>query len=413
MTIFEMKPEKYSPAHENNNLAELVCSNSFRSNALTSGVGLLKEEMRRAGSLVMDVADKTRVPAGKALAVDRALFAERVTKSLEENRSLDINRREISKLADPALTLYSDVVIAAGPLVSDSLAQDLQSAIGGESLYFYDAIAPIISSESLDWDKVFLASRYDPHSQDYVNCPFSEDEYHAFRRALLEGEKVCLQSFEKIVHFEGCLPIETLAERGEMTLAFGPLKPVGLVDPKTGKEPFAVVQLRPEDASFSLLNMVGLQTKLTYSEQVRIFRQIPGLEKADFKRLGSMHRNTFVNSPSVLNSSLELKNNPGVFLAGQITGVEGYVESAACGLWLGMFLTGREKDMSIPYPPQETALGSLLHFLRVPKKDFQPMNVNFGLMPPLKKRVKKSRRKELYAQRALDSFNYWLSTLPQ
>jgi methylenetetrahydrofolate--tRNA-(uracil-5-)-methyltransferase len=406
-----MKPNTFSPAHTNVNLAELVCSNSFRSNDLTSGVGLLKEEMRRTKSLIMDVAARTQVPAGKALAVDRTLFAEQVTKCLEQCRSLEIKRKEISSLNDPALTLFSCLVIAAGPLASDSLTHSLQSVIGEQSLYFYDAIAPIVTADSINWDKVFLGSRYDPQGKDYVNCPLTEEQYHLFRQSLLRGEYVALQSFESEVHFEGCLPIETMAERGEMTLAFGPLKPVGLVDPRTGKEPFAVVQLRAEDVSMRSFNMVGFQTKLTYLEQTRIFRQIPGLEEAEFERLGSIHRNTFVNSPFVLRQDLEMHRRPGVFLAGQITGVEGYVESAAVGLWLGKYLAGREHNTSISLPPQETTLGGLLRFLNTPKKHFQPMNVNFGLLPPLEQRAKKAKRKELYAQRALQACDVWLKTL--
>jgi methylenetetrahydrofolate--tRNA-(uracil-5-)-methyltransferase len=409
VTVFEMKPEKFSPAHTNPDLAELVCSNSFRSDEVTSAVGLLKEEMRALDSLVMETARESRVPAGKALAVDRNEFAGSITKTLAETPQVSIERREIESLADPRLTAFSQVILAAGPLASDSITRSLIDRIGGQDLSFYDAIAPIVSADSLNWDRVFWGSRYDPESYDYLNCPMTEAEYHALRQALLSGKRVQKRSFESEVHFEGCLPVETMAERGEMTLAFGPLKPVGLIDPKTGERPFAVVQLRAENRAKTMFNLVGFQTKLTFSEQERVLRLIPGLEQARFERLGSIHRNTFVNAPLVLTPHLELKNTPGVSLAGQITGVEGYVESAACGLWLGLYLSGELRSAPAELPPEETALGGLLSHLRTPQKTFQPMNVNFGLLPPLQVKAKKFRRKELYVQRARDALQRWLA----
>jgi len=406
-TIFEMKPERYSPAHSDERLAELVCSNSFRSDDPLSAVGLLKEEMRRADSLIMEAAERTRVPAGRALAVDRALFAEWVTDRIVQTSGIDLERREITGLDDPALTGYERLILAAGPLASDPLTRSLLERIGQEDLYFYDAIAPIVRADSLNWDRVFWGSRYEPESRDYVNCPLNEGEYHAFRQALLEADTVQTRSFESLVHFEGCLPIETMAERGEMTLAFGPMKPVGLIDPRTGRRPFAAVQLRAENAAKTMFNLVGFQTKLTHPEQKRVLRMIPGLEEAEFERLGSIHRNTFVNAPRVLTPELALMAAPEIFLAGQITGVEGYVESAACGLWLGLAQAADLQGRSLGLPPRETALGGLLAYLQGRGEDFQPMNVTFGLLPPLQVKVKKARRKELYLKRAREAWEAW------
>lgn len=409
VNIFEMKPEKFSPAHKDINLAELVCSNSLRSNDPLSAVGLLKEEMRALSSIVIQAAERTKVPAGKALAVDRDLFSALITRTLEEEPLVEIRRKEIIGLSDPRLTGFDCVVIAAGPLASADLTKDLLSAIGQAGLYFYDAIAPIVSAESIDWDRVFWGARYEPESDDYLNCPLSEEEYHNLRQALLKADKVRNKEFEEEIHFEGCLPVEIMAERGEMTLAFGPLKPVGLLDPRTGEQPFAVVQLRAENREKTMFNLVGFQTKLTYSAQEQVFRMIPGLEKAEFVRLGSIHRNTFVNAPQVLTPHLELKNRAGVFLAGQITGVEGYVESAACGLWLGRFLAAKACGQKCSLPPLETALGGLLSHLRVENKNFQPMNVNFGLLPKLGVRAGKRKRKEFYVARARTALQNWFS----
>ena len=301
------------------------------------------------------------------------------------------------------------VVIAAGPLASPELTESLVRAVGDERLYFYDAIAPIVSRDSVDFDKAFWGSRWKPEDDDYLNCPMDETQYKAFVAALLEGEKVKPREFEKEIHFEACLPVEAMAERGEMTLAFGPLKPVGFVDPKTGERPFAIVQLRTENKDKTAFNLVGFQTKLKYPEQKRVFRMIPGLENAEFLRLGSIHRNTYVNAPEVLDEGLQLRARPGFYLAGQITGVEGYLESAACGLWLGLSLARRLTGGSVSRPPAETALGALLgHLSAKPDKTFQPSNVNFGLMPGLEKKMKKKLRKEAYGARAQAAFGAWL-----
>ncbi len=407
-TIFEMKPHRFSPAHENPDLGELVCSNSFRSRELSSGIGLLQREMAGLGSLVMQAAMACSVPAGKALAVDRQKFSLYLTGAVADNPFISVLRREIKELDDPVLDAFDAVVVAAGPLMSDSLADSLGRVIGANRLYFYDAIAPIISAQSIDMNKAFWGSRYSPGVGDYLNCPLNREEYLLFYRELIRAETVTAREFEKEIHFEGCVPIEAMASRGEMTMAYGPLKPVGLVNPETGEESCAVVQLRAENLEKSALNMVGFQTRLKYREQKRVFRLIPGLEKAEFLRLGSMHRNTFVNAPLVLNQDLELRSRPGIYLAGQITGVEGYLESSATGLWLGINLAAKARGEDCPFPPPDTALGALLNHLKKEEKNFQPSNVNFGLFPGLGVRAKKARRKELHAQRAIKSFENWL-----
>ena len=406
VTLFEMKPARMSPAHGSPGLAELVCSNSLRSDEPDSAIGLLKREMESLGSLVLEAARATAVPAGKALAVDRELFSAFVTARVEGEPNITVVRREITSLDDPALAGFGKVVVAAGPLASPelagSLAQVIEEAGGAGSLYFYDAIAPIVFARSIDREKVFSQSRWEEGEGDYLNCPLDKEQYAAFHQALLDGDKVQPREFEKEIHFEGCMPVEALAERGFKTLVFGPLKPVGLTDPRTGRWPFAVVQLRPENAEKTTYNLVGFQTKLKYGEQERIFRMIPGLEHAEFARLGSIHRNTYVNAPKALTPDLELIARPGVYLAGQITGVEGYVESAACGLWLGWRL-GR----GLTPPPEETALGALLAHLRRPAKNFQPSNVNYGLTPELTERAKKDSRKGMCASRARMAWELW------
>lgn len=402
VVLYEMKPRRFSPAHHSENLAELVCSNSFRSAETETGIGLLKLEMAELGSLVMEVAMETAVPAGKALAVDRDLFSREVTRRILEHPRITLVRREITNLAELDAQEHEALIVAAGPLAGDELSADLARIVGHDSLAFYDAIAPIVLTDSVDMDKAFWASRYAPEDKDYLNCPMTEEQYLSFVRELVAGEKVAPREFEKEMHFEGCLPIEVMAERGEMTLAFGPLKPVGLIDPHTGRQPYAVVQLRAENLEKTAMNMVGFQTKLKYGEQKRIFAMIPGLENAEFLRMGSIHRNTYVLAPEVLTPALELKNRPGTYLAGQISGVEGYLESAATGLWLGLFLAGKAE-----LPPQETALGALLGHLRTPAKRFQPSNVHFGLMPALNKKAPKKKRKELYAQRAREAWKEW------
>lgn len=403
VVLYEMKPKRFSPAHQSEDLAELVCSNSFRSAELETGIGLLKLEMAELGSLVMDVAKTVEVPAGKALAVDRELFSREMTRRIQEHPRITLARNEITRLAELDNKGYAAVIVAAGPLASDALSSDLSRIVGQDSLAFYDAIAPIVLTESVDTSVAFWASRYAPEEKDYLNCPMNEEEYLAFVRALVAGEKVEPREFEKEIHFEGCLPIEVMAERGEMTLAFGPLKPVGLIDPRTGKQPYAVVQLRAENREKTAMNMVGFQTKLKYGEQKRIFAAIPGLDHAEFLRMGSIHRNTYVLAPEVLTPTLELKMRPGTYLAGQISGVEGYLESAATGLWLGLFLAGQRG-----LPPRETALGALLSHLRTPAKHFQPSNVHFGLMPALNMKAPKKKRKALYAQRAREVWNRWI-----
>jgi methylenetetrahydrofolate--tRNA-(uracil-5-)-methyltransferase len=406
-----MKPGRYSPAHVSPGLAELVCSNSFRSAEPTSAVGLLKLEMSDLGSVVMGAAEATRVPAGKALAVDREKFSAFITGAVENEPLIRLERQEIPSLDAPALAGFDVVVVAAGPLASTPLAQSLASAVGQEHLHFYDAIAPIIDADSVDTSISFWASRYKPEEKDYLNCPMDEGQYRAFLEALTSADKVERRSFEEQKHFEGCMPVEAMAERGDMTLAHGPMKPVGLEHPETGERAFAVVQLRPENAEKTALNMVGFQTRLKWPEQKRVFRMIPGMEKAEFLRFGSIHRNTFVNAPTALTPHLELVNRPGVYLAGQITGVEGYVESAACGLWLGLHLAGKLTGREVGRPPRESALGGLLAHLESEAKHFQPSNVQFGLMPELGKRAGKKKRKELYMRRGREAFAAWLETV--
>ncbi len=401
--LCEMKPERFSPAHKSPHLAELVCSNSLRSSARENAVGLLKEEMRQLDSLIMAAADRTAVPAGKALAVDRHAFSRLIEERLAAQPGLEMIRGEVTNI--PASGV---VIIATGPLTSDALAGRIAALTGGDYLYFYDAISPIIEGESIDRTRVFAASRYDHGEADYLNCPMDRETYERFWMAVSEAEEVPLHTFEEIRCFEGCLPIEVIARRGIETLTYGPMKPVGLIDPQTGRQPYAVVQLRREDKEGILYNIVGFQTKLTRPEQRRIFRMIPGLENAEFSRYGSVHRNTFINAPALLVSTLQLRSDPRLFFAGQIAGVEGYVESAAMGLLTGInasrLVTGRE---IIP-PPPETAIGALIgHIGNADSKTFQPMNVTFGLFPPLQSRISKKLRGEHYARRALAALASW------
>lgn len=409
--LYEMKPLLFSPAHESPLLAELVCSNSLRSDALNSAVGLLKEEMRRLDSLIMNAADTTRVPAGKALAVDRERFARFITERIEQEERIEIVREEVRNLPEPDSS-GGPIILATGPLTSDALATDLQGLTGREHLAFYDAIAPIVAADSLNREIIFQASRYDEGPGDYLNCPMDEAQYLAFIAALKEAKKVPLRSFEKTKYFEGCLPVEVMLERGDDTLRFGPMKPVGLPDPRTGETAHAVVQLRREDQEGTHYNMVGFQTKLTYPEQKRVFRMIPGMEAAEFVRLGSIHRNTFICAPEVLLPSLQCRKRPDLLLAGQLSGVEGYVESTAMGLVAGInaveVAAGRR-----PHPlPPETGLGSLIHHLTATEaRRFQPSNINFGLFPPLGgKKIPKRLRGERYAQRALEALSRWLTS---
>lgn len=402
VTLYEMKPERFSPAHTSEHLAELVCSNSLRSNILENAVGLLKEEMRRMDSLIIAAADAAAVPAGRALAVDRGEFSRRVEGMLLARKGVKIIRKEIATI--PADDI---VIIATGPLTSDALAQSIAAVTGGEYLYFYDAIAPIIEGESLDYGRIFRASRYADGEGDYLNCPLEKDEYEQFWKALTEGACVPRKTFEDLKCFEGCLPVEVIAGRGSNTLCFGPMKPVGLRDPRTGKQPYAVVQLRQENREGTLFNMVGFQTKLTWPEQRRIFRMIPGLERAEFARYGSMHRNTFINSPVLLKETLQLCARGNLFFAGQITGVEGYVESAAMGLVAGLSAAYVLAGGAMTPPPATTALGALVNHVTKEQKNFQPMNVNFGLFPPLPGRVRKKDRGGEYARRGLTDLKTW------
>lgn len=409
VTLYEMKPKRYSPAHKSPMLAELVCSNSFRSDAPDSAVGLLKEEMRRLGSLVMRVASEHRVPAGKALAVDRDMFAAAITTLVQDHPLITVIHEEIADLPDHCgEDPTQPVVLATGPLTTAELAHSLGSYTGQDYLAFYDAIAPIIETDSLDRTIIYKASRYDDGPGDYLNCPMDKEQYTVFIEALKSADKVPLKSFEEPKYFEGCLPIEVMVARGDETLRFGPMKPVGLPDPRTGRDPHAVVQLRMENAAGSQVNMVGFQTKLTYPEQRRVFSLIPGMEQAVFVRLGSIHRNTFVCGPKVLTEHLQVKGFPGLLLAGQLTGVEGYVESAAMGILAGRNAAFLALGRPLVPPPPETAHGALIHHLTQSEAaHFQPSNVNFGLFPNLGKKLPKKLRGQYRAETALDSFRHW------
>ncbi|UFS68574.1 methylenetetrahydrofolate--tRNA-(uracil(54)-C(5))-methyltransferase (FADH(2)-oxidizing) TrmFO [Geomonas sp. RF6] len=407
--LYEMKPERYSEAHHLPGLSELVCSNSLRGDSLENAVGLLKEELRRLSSLFMEGAEETKVPAGGALAVDRELFSSYITKKIESHPLIEIERSEVTKIPEEGI-----VVVASGPLTSAGLADEI-SALVGEYLYFYDAIAPIVTADSLDFEKVFAMSRYGKgDGNEYLNCPFSEEEYNTFVGEILQAEKVEPKGFEKIVHFEGCMPIEEMASRGPETLRFGPMKPVGLPDPKTGREPHAVVQLRQENRDATLFNLVGFQTKLTWPEQRRIFRTIPGLEGAEFVRLGSMHRNTFINAPRLLDGTCQLKKDGRIFFAGQITGVEGYVESASSGFLAGINAARLALGLPLTVPPPETAIGALVcHITNAEAAHFQPMNVNYGLFPALSGKVKKKEKRDHLSRRALAALESWQSSLSE
>lgn len=402
VVLHEMRTEtRKTEAHTTDTLAELVCSNSFRNDEVSSAIGLLHEEMRRCNSLIMRCADAHQVPAGGALAMDREAFSSAVQSALENHPHITLTREEITAVPPEE---WGQVIIATGPLTSAPLAQDILRVTGEESLAFFDAIAPIIHTESIDFSKAWFQSRYDKvgpggTGKDYINCPMTKEQYYAFLDALLAAEKTEFKEWEKNTpYFEGCLPIEVMAERGRETLVFGPMKPVGLTNPHAPEKPYAVVQLRQDNKLGTLYNMVGFQTKLKYGEQKRIFQMIPGLENAEFARLGGIHRNTFIHSPKLLDATLRLKTLPHLRFAGQVTGVEGYVESAAIGLLAGRFAAG----MKTP-PPATTALGALLNHItqNAAHDTFQPMNVNFGLFPPLEKRIGKKDRKQAYAERAL------------
>jgi methylenetetrahydrofolate--tRNA-(uracil-5-)-methyltransferase len=401
--LFEMKPTRFSPAHRSDSLGELVCSNSLKSTSLENAVGLLKEEMRRFGSLIVEAADHTKVPAGGSLAVDREAFSRYITRALEKRYGVELIRREVDRIP-----LHLPTIIATGPLTSDRLAKEIMTLTGTRSLYFYDAISPIVTRESINMEVTFRASRYGKGGDDYINCPMAKEQYYHFIDELLKAERVPTRDFEKAVSFEGCLPLEEMAERGADTLAYGPLKPVGLIDPKTGQQPFAVVQLRQDNLSDTLYSIVGFQTKLRWREQERIFRMIPGLERAEFVRFGSQHRNTFINAPKILMNTLQVRRRSNIFFAGQLTGVEGYVESAAMGLLAGLNGHRLMMGMDLVVPPPTTTLGSLVTYItRFPFKDFQPMNINFGLFPPLSPMLKGRLKRRKLAERALRDLQTW------
>jgi methylenetetrahydrofolate--tRNA-(uracil-5-)-methyltransferase len=395
-----------TPAHETDRFAEMVCSNSFRSDdAENNAVGLLHQEMRALGSLVMHAADKHRVPAGSALAVDRDAFALEVTRAIESHPRISVARERIDALPD------HPSIVATGPLTGSRLAHAIAAETGQDALAFFDAIAPIVHRDSIDMDVCWMAARWDKGGKDYINCPLDKEQYEAFVQALRDGEKTEFKDWEKDTpYFEGCMPVEVMAERGVETLRFGPMKGVGLDNPRTGRWPYAVVQLRQDNALGTLWNMVGFQTKLKHGEQVRIFRTIPGLENAEFARLGGIHRNSFINSPKLLDPELRLKSKPNIRFAGQITGCEGYVESAAIGLIAARFLAAEHNGEALVPPPAETALGALLGHITggADEQSFQPMNVNFGLMPPIPGRSKKADRKKMYTDRARQKLAEWL-----
>lgn len=400
--LYEMRPVKTSPAHQTEQFAELVCSNSLRAGNIENAVGLLKEEMRRLGSLIMECADATAVPAGGALAVDRNLFSEMVTKKVSENPLITVHREEVTDIPQDGV-----VVIATGPLTSETLGNKIRELTGETSFYFYDAAAPIVTAESLNYDKVFAASRYDKGDADYLNCPMTEEEYKHFWHELTTAEAVQPKDFEKEIYFEGCMPVEIMASRGEDTLRYGPLKPVGLVDKQTNEESYAVVQLRKENKEATMYNLVGFQTHLKWGEQKRVFGLIPGLENADFIRYGVMHRNTYINSPELLNHAFQLKQDGRLFFAGQMTGVEGYLESAASGLMVGLQVGRLCEERQFIEFPKTTAVGALSQYIsNYEGSNFQPMNVNFGIMDPWPQRIRKKKEKNgLIAQRALEELH--------
>lgn len=419
--LYEMRPARQTPAHKTDRLAELVCSNSLKSNAPGSAAWLLKEELRRAGSLLLCLADSCAVPGGQALAVDRERFAEGVTSAIERHPLIQLRREEFceipSRETTPRRASQALALIATGPLTSDALAARLEAVTGSHNLAFYDAISPIVDAETLNPERLFRAARYGKGGEDYLNCPLTEEEYRAFYEALRSAEAVPAHAFEDVKFFEACLPIEELARRGFDTLRFGPMKPVGLIDPRTGQQPYAVVQLRPENLRFASYNLVGFQNHLKFPEQKRILRMIPGLENAEFLRFGQIHRNTYLNAPKLLNADLSLRAAPEVFVAGQLSGVEGYVESIATGLLAGLALAHRSRGEAFVSPPRTTALGSLVHYItHADPHDYQPANISFDLLPPLDglpRPIARDRRarREKQCERALSDLDKWLDTI--
>ena len=397
--LYEMRPNKMTPAHKTQNFAELVCSNSLRANNITNAVGLLKEEMRRLDSLIIKCADATQVPSGGALAVDRDKFSEMITETIKNHPNINVIEEEITQIPKGDIP----VVVATGPLTSDALSQDIRTYTKQEGLYFYDAAAPIIEKDSIDMNKVYLKSRYDKGEAAYLNCPMTKDEFFNFYNALITAEAAPLKEFEKEIYFEGCMPFEEMAKRGEKTLLFGPMKPVGLEDPKTDKRPYAVVQLRQDNSEGTLYNIVGFQTHLKWGEQKRIINLIPGLENANIVRYGVMHRNTYLNSPQLLEKTYKLKEEKNIYFAGQMTGVEGYVESAASGIVAALNALYNQEDKQIIFPT-ETMIGAMANYIvDNTSKNFQPMNANFGIIKPLPERIKDKKEKyERYANRSLE-----------
>lgn len=422
--LYEMKPNKYSPAHANQNLAEIVCSNSFKSNLHTNACGLLKEELRAMDSLLIRIADNTAVPAGQALAVDREIFAKKVTEAIKSNPNIEVINEEIvdlEKLMEDAIT-----IVATGPLTADELAKNISKITAQDKLYFYDAAAPIVTKDSINFDIAFWGDRYEQErekdeekeawkerlkntkeKQNYINLPMNKEEYENFYKNLIDAEVVELHHFEKREIFEGCMPIEIMAKRGEDTLRFGPLKPVGFTDPRTGKRPYALVQLRQDDTEGNIFNLVGFQTNLKYGEQKRVFSMIPGLENAEFVKYGVMHRNTFIDSSHLLTNTYKMKSIKNLYFAGQITGVEGYVESISSGLMAGINAANEFNGKKEFILPIETMTGALANYISTPNEKFQPMNANFGIVPGLEKRIKDKKEKyKILADRALKELNY-------
>ncbi|HEX7288767.1 MAG TPA: methylenetetrahydrofolate--tRNA-(uracil(54)-C(5))-methyltransferase (FADH(2)-oxidizing) TrmFO [Candidatus Angelobacter sp.] len=408
--LYEMRPVKSTPAHQTDKFAELVCSNSLKSESENTAPWLLKEEMRRAGSLLLRIAQETAVPAGHALAVDRDAFAARVTEAIAGEPLIKVVRQEVAKIDEhDGIT-----IIATGPLTSDALSNEIARLSGSDHLYFYDSISPIVEADSIDMQRVYMAARYGKGTADYINCPFTKDEYDRFYDVLIASQSVEGHDWEKLNYFEGCLPIEEIARRGRDTLRFGPMKPVGLDDPRTGKWPYAVVQLRRENLRADSYNLVGFQNHLKFGEQARVLQLIPGLENAKFLRYGQIHRNTYINAPSLLTETLNMKQHPNVFFAGQISGVEGYTESIAMGLLAGIHGSRIAQGMPAMPPPRETALGSLVHYIcHAEAKNFQPANITFDLLPQLdeatKRRVRdKKLRHKMVCEKALDALAYWI-----
>ena len=421
--LYEMKPKKFSPAHSNENLAEIVCSNSFKSNLHTNACGVLKEELRILDSLLIKIADETAVPAGQALAVDREKFSEKVTEEIQKNENIEIINEEVTNLEE--LVKDTITIIASGPLTSDSLAKEISKITNQDKLYFYDAAAPIVTKESINFDIAFWGERYEQErekdesiedwqkrieankeKQNYINLPMNEEEYNIFYDYLVNAEVVELHNFEKREIFEGCMPIEIMAKRGKDTLRFGPLKPVGFTDPRTGRRPYALVQLRQDDSDGRIFNIVGFQTNLKFGEQKRVFSLIPGLENAEFIKYGVMHRNTYINSTELLDNTYNMKDNRNIFFAGQITGVEGYVESIASGLIAGINAVNMIQNKEKFILPKETINGALADYISTPKEKFQPMNANFGIVPALDKRIKDKKLKYgILGDRALEELN--------